>query len=317
MGHRLRPKNPHAYHGKETSRPYFEGWYFKQVSGNHAFSIIPGVFRGRKQSDDFAFIQIIFGESKSYFFRYPYSEFRPGKDRFEVWIKGSFFSMDKVILEIAQDEVRIEAELFFSQIVPLKTTILSPSIMGPFSYLPAMQCNHGVLSLSHLVNGAINFGDNHIRLDDAIGYIEKDWGEAFPKNWIWMQCNDKKTSLMFSIASIPYGILHFSGLICVLRIEDKQYRFATYNGAKVLSIKKHGNKIIVEIKRGGYRLKICAYNKEFSTLKAPTITGMDRDIAESINAKYHVGLAHKKINLYSRNFENGGLEMLNPNKLIK
>lgn len=318
MGHRLLPKNPQSYHGKESSRPYFEGWYFKQTSKTNAFSVIPGVFRGRKKGTDIAFIQVIFGEdSKSYFFRYPYNEFKYKKGKFEVWIGDSFISIDKVILDIARDGVQLEAELFFSRIVPLETTAFSPTIMGPFSYLPAMQCNHGVLSLSHQVNGAINFGEKHIRFNDAIGYIEKDWGEAFPENWIWMQCNDKKTSMMCSIASIPYGIFRFTGLICVLWISGRQYRFATYNGAKVLSIKKHGHKINVQIKRGGYCLEISAYNKKFGSLKAPTKTGMNRDIDESINAKYHVALTYKKTPLFSGNFENGGLEMLNPNSLIK
>lgn len=318
MSHRLLPFKPHLYHGKKSSRPYFEGWYFKQVSDKYAFSVIPGVFRGANERDDIAFVQVVFGEpSKSYYFRYPYNEFKYDKQNFEVWIGNNFFSMDKVILDIDQNDIRIKAELCFSRHIPLKQSIFSPSVMGFFSYFPRMQCNHGVLSLSHTVNGSLRFGDKDMHFNDAIGYIEKDWGEAFPKNWIWMQCSDKNSCLMCSIANVPFAFFNFTGLICVLLINDKQYRFATYNGAKVISVKKHGNKVMVEIKRNRYSLKISAYNKEFSKLKAPTKTGMDRDIDESISAKYQVVLKNMDETLFSGSFENGGLEMLSPNKLIK
>ncbi|QII81181.1 hypothetical protein G7057_00970 [Jeotgalibaca arthritidis] len=39
------------------------------------------------------------------------------------------------------------------------------------------------------------------------GYIEKDWGRSFPKNYIWIQSNhfnDNQRSLFFSYAHIPY-----------------------------------------------------------------------------------------------------------------
>ncbi len=318
MGHRLLPGKPQLYHGKETSRPYFEGWYYKQAWDSQAFCIIPGIFRGKKESEDTAFIQLMYGKLlKSFFFRFPYREFNCKKNKFEVWIGSNFFSMEKILLDIAQDGVRAQAELLFSRLVLLKTTVFSPSVMGPFSYLPAMQCNHAVLSLSHYVNGSFIINENHTRLNNAVGYIEKDWGEAFPKNWIWMQCNDENNSFMCSVASISYCFLHIKGLICVLRLKDKQYRFATYNGSRVLMLKKHGHKINVVIKRGGYLLKITAYNKEFGSLKAPSKTGMNREIAESINAKFHITLTYKKTPLFSENFQNGGLEMQSANALIK
>lgn len=317
MGHRLLPNNPHVYHGLDHSRPYFEGWYFKQVSKEHTFSVIPGVFRGKTEDDDIAFIQLIFGTAKSYFIRYPYNKFKCNPHQMKIWIGDSFFSMDMVILDIDQDDIRLEAELFFSRIVPLKTSIISPSIMGPFSYLPGMQCNHGVLSLTHRVNGAINYGDEHIHFNDADGYIEKDWGEAFPKSWIWMQSNDDKTSLMCAIALIPYGVIHFTGLICVLLVDNKQYRFATYNGARVLSITKRDDKMSVTIVRKGYRLCINAENKIFGKLKAPTKNGMNREIDESVSATYHILLFYKDKEVYSGRYENGGLEMLYPEMLIK
>ena len=314
MSHRLLPNQPAWYHGKNTSRPYFEGWYFKHTSGRDAFSVIPGVFRDKEKSGDTAFIQVIFGSPpKSHFIPYPYSTFRHSRRPFSVQIGGSFFSLDKVLLDIK--EIDLKAELSYKQQVPLETSFLSPNIMGPFAYMPAMQCNHGVLSLTHRVGGMLRIGEQNTLFRDAVGYIEKDWGEAFPESWIWMQCNDEETSLMCAIASIPWGIFHFTGLICVLLADGKQYRFATYNGARTESLQMNQSQVTVVIKRGKYRLRITADNERFSSLKAPTKTGMDRDIAESIGAVYDIMLSCHDKAIFSNKYCHGGLEMLNPERM--
>lgn len=309
MGHRLLPFRPQIYHGTQKSRPYFEGWYFKQTSNDQTFAVIPGVFRGSTEKDDIAFIQIIYNTSYSMFLEYSYRDFNFHPNRFEVWVENNFFSMEKVILDINRKGIHLEGEIFFGEVTPLKTNIFSPSIMGPFSYLPGMQCNHGVLSLTHRVNATLSINDHLLKFNDAVGYIEKDWGEAFPDSWIWMQCNDEKTCMMCSIASIPYGKVFFTGLICVVLTGSRQYRFATYNGAKVRSIQRHDNEIMVVIAKQHYRLEIHASSKEFGRLIAPTKTGMNRDIEESINATYRYTLYNKDKIVYSASAKNGGLEM--------
>lgn len=316
MGHRLLPNHPELYHGKQRSRPYFEGWYFKQASANTA-CIIPGVYRGTEPSEDIAFIQLIFSSGETYFIEYPYEAFHYQKDRFEVWIDRSFFSVKRVMLNIKHPNINVEGELFYSGITPLETSVFSPSIMGPFSYLPHMQCNHGVLSLTHVVSGSLRYQNKQISFNNGYGYIEKDWGEAFPSHWLWMQCNDYESSAMFSIADIPVGPLTFKGLICVLLLNGKQYRFATYNSGKVSSITQEDNRITVVVKRGRYQLNICAKGNQFGVLKAPTKTGMNRDIDECVDAEFTVTLLRNSKKLFSRRYKNGGLEMLDPTKLIK
>ncbi len=316
MSHKLLPSRPERYHGKESSRPYFEGWYFKQTSNKGAVSVITGVFRGEKEVDDTAFIQLLFGSGKSYYFSYEFDEFSVKADEFEVWIGESFFSMDKVVLSIDQDGTKVQAQIRFSDIVPLKTHLLSPSIMGPFSYLPKMQCNHGVLSLTHRCNGVLTIDGEEFRFEDSLGYIEKDWGEAFPSRWVWMQCNDEDVSLMCSIATIPYGAVNFTGLICVLLVGKKQYRFASYNGARVVSIEKDEDTLAVALRRGKYRLEIKTMCTAFGKLVAPTKTGMDRQIDESLDAIYDIKLTRKGKTVYSGTLENGGLEMLEADLLV-
>jgi hypothetical protein len=180
-----------------------------------------------------------------------------------------------------------------------------------------MQCNHGVLSLWHSVQGEVCCNGKKLSFDNADGYIEKDWGEEFPESWIWMQCGSDGEALMCAVASIPMKAFHFTGLIAVLCTKERQYRFATYNGGRVMSVNKQEDSLTVELARGSYRLCIIARNAHFGTLKAPTKTGMNREIQESVNCIYDVSLCRGTQTVYSRHFEQGGLEMLEPDILMR
>lgn len=314
MGHRLLPHHPALYHGKRSSRRYFEGWFFKHSSGEGSFAVIPGVYRGKNADGDIAFIQGLMGNPvKSFFVRYPFSEFHSDAGRFEIRIGENRFSLDGISLNIK--DIALKAQIEYGGITPLETSLISPSIMGSFSYLPSMQCNHGVLSLRHEANEYAQLGGRRIDFCSADGYIEKDWGEAFPKSWIWMQCCDKRCALMCSIAHIPYGFIRFKGIICVLLAGGRQYRFATYNGSKLVSLDIRKGNVTAVIKRKNMRLTVTAENKEFGSLKAPTNTGMDRVISESISARYKVELFESDKEVFSGEFTGGGLELFGAEKL--
>lgn len=316
MSHRLHPFSPARYHGTLSSRPYFEGWYFKHTSKDGAFVVIPGIFRGSEDKEDIAFIQLIYGSPpKSRFVSYPISAFACHPRRFEMVIGSSRFSEKQIHLDIP--EIGLSADLKYSEHIPLKTSLLSPTVMGPFSYLPKMQCCHGVLSLWHSVTGSVRFDDKQLIFNNADGYVEKDWGEEFPQSWIWMQCGSGKQALMCAIARIPLKTFRFTGVISVLQTGDRQLRFATYNGAKVLDISSNANGITVEIKRGKLRLCIIARAASFGSLMAPSKQGMIREIRESVNCRCDISLCRGTQTIYSSHFENGGLEILEPQLLTQ
>ena len=67
-------------------------------------------------------------------------------------------------------------------------TFLCSDIMGPFRFFP-MECRHGVLSMSHSLQGSIII-DGHLHsFDHGLGYAEKDSGPSFPRSYLWMQCS--------------------------------------------------------------------------------------------------------------------------------
>lgn len=78
--------------------------------------------------------------------------------------------------------------------------------MGWYSYVPLMECKHGIVSVNHYLKGKIRINGNSIDLSEGKGYIEKDWGTSFPEVWIWIQSNNftnPETSFTFSLAKIP------------------------------------------------------------------------------------------------------------------
>ena len=293
MKHKLFPTKCELYHGNENTRPYFEGWYFKHVALKESFviSIICGVSRSKNSVDDHSFIQIITGpEHKSRYIRFAYNAFKYDKESFNVSVENNTFSYDKIHLDIDRKDVRIKADLKYSNHLRLQNSTLSPSIMGPFSFIPNMECNHGVLSLKNETSGKLIIDGVEHDMSGAVGYIEKDWGESFPNAWIWLQGNvspnENDVSFMCSIASIPIGKTSLTGLICVLNKNDEQFRFATYNRAKIKSVKSSPTGVDITLKRGGLVLKISARSNSFDKLIAPTRNGMTRTLLKVWREKY-------------------------------
>ena len=101
-------------------------------------------------------------------------------------------------IEDDTQNLKIYGELKYLNNKNINTNFLKPNIMGPFSYIPFMECNHAILSMENTVEGVININNDKINFHNNIGYIEKDWGYSFPKNYIWCQGNNfKKRAILF------------------------------------------------------------------------------------------------------------------------
>lgn len=259
----------------KNKRSFFEGWYFKHQSKDGSIAFIPGI-NITKDGTKYSFIQVI-TKDKSYNINYDFKDFSISQDKLTIKIKDNIFSAKGVILNIRNKNIIIKGRLVYSDITPLKS-----DIMGPFAYFPFMECVHGVLSLNHKVNGSLFINNKEVKFIDAKGYIEKDSGKSFPKTYLWIQCNDFKiedTSIMVSIADIPFLGFEFKGCIAVVYYKGKEYRLATYNGVKLISYDENG----LIIKRGKYRLEINIKNLSPQSLLAPNGGDMIRTIYENIS----------------------------------
>jgi len=184
-----RTLNPDWYHGHNRVPPFFEGWYFKLVSpgGDQRMAVIPGVFLGR---DGHAFIQVLDGANhQSDYVRYPLSDFWAAPDDFHVRVGGSSFYSTGLSLDLESSLGEIKGKLRFDQARPWPVRLVSPGIMGWYAWVPRMECYHGVVSFDHAIDGMLTIGEQNIDFSGGRGYIEKDWGQAFPEGYIWFQSN--------------------------------------------------------------------------------------------------------------------------------
>lgn len=304
--------HPEIFQGSLNSRNYFEGWYFKHVSdrGSEAFAVIPGI---SLSEDSHSFIQFIDGiRRKTVYFRYRAEEFEYKRKSLEIRIGRSLFTNGGICLDLDDGNTRISGELSYSSILGLPKSILRPGIMGWYSYVPAMECNHGVVSVNHSLSGNIKINGSEMDFTGGKGYIEKDWGTSFPESWIWLQCNsfeDKSTSVMVSVAKIPWRRSFFIGFIAFLSRGGKTEVFATYNGAKVSLLERINDESTkIRITKGKKQLEISVEKSAASLLKAPVSGGMIRNIKESLDSKVFIQLSNGSEKAYTGSGVNAGYE---------
>jgi tocopherol cyclase len=291
---------PAVYHGHGKRAPFFEGWYFKLIdpAGDQRFAIIPGIFK--HPTDSHSFIQVLDGTSAvSYYCRYDAATFHAAVDRFDVWVGPNHFQSDRIALDLNHDGHTIAGELAFEGLTPWPVTTFSPGVMGWYGLLPFMECYHGVLSFDHTIQGALVVDGESINFSGGRGYIEKDWGEAFPRGYIWMQSNhfcQPGTCLTASVALIPWLRRAFRGFIVGLWHEGTLYRFATYTGAVVNRLELTDTHVLWTLtgKTGPdnhpYRLELDAERAEGGLLHAPDRTAMVARIVESMTTLIDVRL---------------------------
>lgn len=258
----------------------FEGWYFKHQNSDTVLAFIPG------QSIDECgghrvFLQIIWNDN-SYSLDFKEEDYQVDKKRKRVVIGNNIFSRRGIKVNLQTKDITIKGTIRYGRLSPIRY-----SIMGPFQYMPFLECKHEIISMSHTLQGNVKINGKLLKFDGEKGYIEGDKGCSFPKNYVWLQCNrfeEEEASLMVSIAHIPFLGGSFQGCICVIHYQGKEYRFATYLGTKVIC----GCKEAIVLSQGNLRLKVYLTeqkedtNKRFShSLLAPERGKMSRFIKEA------------------------------------
>lgn len=291
--------NPDMYHGRGIRRPFFEGWFYKLVNENmdHVYSVIPGIFFGKDPSRSHAFIQVMDGiTGETFYHRYDTREFVADPKDFDILIGSNRFTRDKMILNIMNSDQRVTGYLEFRNTTPWPVSIRSPGIMGWYAYVPFMECNHGIVSLDHTIEGSLEIDGTEIEFSGGRGYIEKDWGTSFPEAWIWVQSNHfgmPKTSVTVSVAKIPWLFSSFRGFIAGFLHDGKLYRFATYTGARLTKIQLIDKYLHLEIDDSKHRLILHTKRGKTGLLFSPHDGDMMERTAESLSAETEVRLIQK------------------------
>lgn len=122
----------------------------------------------------------------------------------DVSIENNNFTPESVKIDLSNEFYSIKGSLKFINIEAFPKTLFRPGIMGPFSFVPSMECYHGVVNIHHEIQGAFMINNELVDFSGGYGYIEKDWGKSFPNWYVWMQSNHfkkKDASLMFSVVT--------------------------------------------------------------------------------------------------------------------
>lgn len=288
---------PDGYHGAGRRAKYFEGWYVKLVdAGREArLAVIPGVFFAPEPDGPHeAFVQVLDGSTgRSWYTPYPMSQFTARSDTFAVQIGPNRFSRGGVVLDLP--DAGLAGRVDFAQpLDPWPITLRSPGAMGWYAWVPFMECYHGVVSFGHGLSGRLTHEGRELDFTDGRGYIEKDWGQAFPAGYVWMHSNhfdDPGVSLMASAAIIPWLRGSFPGLLTGLRHQDRLYRFASYTGARIRQLQLDDEHVrLTMASPDGVTLQIRATRPGGAFLHAPVRTQMHKRVEETLDSTIRLRL---------------------------
>ncbi len=265
------------FHGAKKAGPYFEGWYLKHQSPEgKSLALIPAFHAGRDGRRSVS-LQII-TDSGSCWLEYPESQFRACESSFRVEVGQAVFHEGGMEASLCRDGLSLRGTLRYGPFAPLRS-----DIMGPFRFLPGMQCAHGVISMGHPLEGVLYLNGAPLNFSGGTGYIETDRGRSFPEAYLWTQCAWQGTDggrLMLAVASIPLPGGSFTGCICALFHQGREYRLATYRGARIEGWSASG----AAVRQGRLLLSAEVLEQRRQILRAPAEGRMERGIHESLCA---------------------------------
>ncbi len=261
------------YHFNKTTKKFFEGWYFKHQHNGRTICLIPGVHMDEYGNRN-AFIQVLTNE-KSCVINFG-TDYEIKKNELFIRIGKNVFCTDYADFNLKSREISLSGKIEYGNFKKIKY-----DMMGPFALIKNMECNHGIISLFHSLNGFVTLDGKLFSFSGGTGYIEKDWGSSFPETYTWVQYSNyvKQQAFTISVARIPLYGASFTGIIAVAYYKGKEYRLATYNGCKLLELSE--NKIAIS--NGKTKIVVHIQPNTKYKLKAPKDGLMEREVQEMPN----------------------------------
>lgn len=260
------------YHGRKNTGPYFEGWYFKlRARDGRTLALIPAVHLD-DAGNRTASLQVVTGE-KTWYIPFPGDCFSAEESTLNIRLGENSFSRQGIRLQLRQGDLTLEGGVSFGMFSGLRR-----DVMGPFRWVPGMQCVHDVISMKHSIQGWIRLNGSILDFRGGTGYIESDRGRSFPDAYLWCQGNWQGGSMVVCVATVPFGPGNFTGCVCALVQGGTEYRLATYRGARVIRWSETG----AVIRQGPYTLQIQLPDSRGQPLRAPVRGAMARTIRETL-----------------------------------
>lgn len=272
----------------------FEGWFCKidDRKGDLIISVIWGYSTNANSRHAFIQFQDSIKHETSYI-KYGIDELTWSENPFVLSIGKNELSRSGMHLDIDTENLRVRGDFSFSSFSQIETSFLKPNIMGWLSFLPN-ECNHSITSMKHEASGNLQINDMSWQIESADTYMEKDWGRGFPSQYVWAQANDwENSSFVFSYASVPMLGRYKKGFLMVLKHEEKEYRFTTIEGGKMVEFAANDDSFDAIISKGKLTMSIHAKQSHPVPLASPDNGEMKAKIKESIDGDIEILLRDK------------------------
>ena len=300
---------PEFYQGPNRLGRYFEGWYYKTVIGDRAFSLIPGV--SRAPDDPHAFVQYVDGdEGRSVYHRFPLDAFSYRKDVFEISIGEHRFSSNRFAVKLPD----FTCDLTIGEARGWPSSLFSPGTMGWYSFVPFMECRHGIIVMDAKVSGKVDGAP----VSGGRFYMEKDYGRSFPNAWVWLQSNSFElpgVSVTCSVGNVPFIGGAFTGFLAAILHQGELHRFTTYTGGRLVSLSTTESEVSLRLEDRRKSLDIRATREPGAILAAPSDGLMSGRIAETLRSTVSVRLVVDGTVRFDGVGSRAGLEVVAPERL--
>lgn len=150
-------------------KDYFKGWYFKCSNENKTIAFIPAFHQSNHKKT--ASLQVITDDAV---FNIHFQDLEYREKPLHIKIGECIFSEKGIKLNIHTKEITAKGTIKFFHI-----STIQYDIMGPFKFVPFMQCRHSVYSMRHRIDGQITVNGQQYVFRNGIGYMEGDYGSSF------------------------------------------------------------------------------------------------------------------------------------------
>ena len=273
----------------------FEGWFCKVDDPKNGllFSVIWGYSTHRSTKHAFLQFQNSLQHDTAYI-SYPIQELKWKADPFVLRIGRNVLSQAGMHLDFGMNDIPVQGDFHFGDFSPIERSILKPNIMGWLTHFPN-ECNHAIISMKHSVTGNLLMGNQSWNIQEANGFIEKDWGTGFPKEYVWVQVNDwEESAVVFSYATVPILGKYAKGFFLVLHHDGKEYRFSSIEGSRLRDFQVSDDSFSVTIEKKDIRLKLKAKQSNPVALTSPKQGEMNSRIKESLDGTFELTLEMNK-----------------------
>lgn len=286
---------PEFYHGWKKKSNFFEIWYFKMVNKteNHSYVFLVGVTMDAKGEKN-AFLQVLDGQNKiTQYHQFPFEAFHPEKNSASFTLGENSFSLNSIELNLPTIKGKIN--FITPRIYPSKW--YAPSIMGPYSFVPKMECYHHIVSLHHGLQGSLELDGKMIDFTNGRGFFEKDWGLNLPSSYVAMHSNhftNPDASIKISLAKVPWKKGSFIGFIVAFWLDGQLYRFANYNFSRIKKFEINYKNVSLVIVSKKYKLELLVQRDTGAELVGPVAGIMEGKISESMTTRMDLKLTDRK-----------------------